>query len=350
MAAPPYLYYTRDLDPPARLIDALAARLLALAPGGGVSFVIGPLVIRATRRATARAVAAMRDPVAAASDLFELRVEEHQPTDPQEESLWRRHRLPPAAISALTARVRERLALALARRQSCAPLLAQLWQQWQAGVHHITLPMLGLLLDQVQAAGGTIREAYVPGVAAGPAREFTIRDAAYAATVLLDGDIPHLARIAPVQTRCDCPWCRDAAAMGRAAPHVRLDPGGDDPAPPRLPRPDYYPSPAAAAAADRAEALLRAALTPEQAAAYAARASFEVPVGARRFRITRGRAFNVHELGADDRPIRQYCVVVRANVPLADQLLAQLLHLRHNPAAFFAVANRQDLTDADGRW
>ena len=93
----------------------------------------------------------------------------------------------------------------------------------------------------------------------------------------------------------------------------------------------------------RAIALLRSWLTPEQAAQWDARGDFEV-LGCdtgRRYRITRGTAMNVHELDADGTTLAQWCFAPESKLASGDVFLAQKIGLETMEQQVLALANTQ---------
>jgi hypothetical protein len=90
---------------------------------------------------------------------------------------------------------------------------------------------------------------------------------------------------------------------------------------------------------ERAEALLRAALSPKQLKELDRRGYFHVTVQERRFRITRGRAGNILEVDARSRALRKLCAHPVDQVPDADTMLAQKLWLEAMPTEFLKIAN-----------
>lgn len=98
----------------------------------------------------------------------------------------------------------------------------------------------------------------------------------------------------------------------------------------------------------RAEALLLAHLTPEQAASYKQHRFFEVLTTCngqlRRYRISYGWAGNIILLDDKGLPASKYCIHPTKAVPYADNLLAQKLLLETDEARFLQIANRTRLT------
>ena len=96
-------------------------------------------------------------------------------------------------------------------------------------------------------------------------------------------------------------------------------------------------------AEQRAIALLRSWLTPDQAAQWDERGDFEV-VGCdtgRRYRITRGTAMNVHELDADGTTLAQWCFAPESKLASGDVFLAQKIGLETMEQHVLALANTQ---------
>lgn len=113
---------------------------------------------------------------------------------------------------------------------------------------------------------------------------------------------------------------------------------------PRPPSAAGRARPVLSVAEDRAEALLRSALSPAQLAEYVERRRFHVvtPSG-RRLRVEWGEVANVVELDAAGRDRAAYCAHPRERVPTADVLVAQKLFLEHDEEGFFRVANTHRL-------
>lgn len=102
---------------------------------------------------------------------------------------------------------------------------------------------------------------------------------------------------------------------------------------------------AKAAAEAKARDLLLEHLTPEQAREFEASKSFVVTSrSGRRYRITLGRAHNVHELDADGKPALELCGhVADYAVPNGDNVLAQKLMLEASEEEYLKLANVWDL-------
>jgi hypothetical protein len=92
-------------------------------------------------------------------------------------------------------------------------------------------------------------------------------------------------------------------------------------------------------AKERAERLLRSALSTKQLGELDRRGYFHVVVGERRFRITRGRSHNIKEVDARGRILRSLCAHPVDQVPDPDTMLAQKLWLESKPEEFFKIAN-----------
>lgn len=94
---------------------------------------------------------------------------------------------------------------------------------------------------------------------------------------------------------------------------------------------------------DRAEALLRAHLNAEQLAQLEAKRYFELELisnkARKRYRIERGQSQNILQLDDSGKPIRRFCVVAAARVPVADQMLMQKLMLEYEEDRFLKTAN-----------
>jgi hypothetical protein len=114
-------------------------------------------------------------------------------------------------------------------------------------------------------------------------------------------------------------------------------------------RPARWPSQRAAASPDdRANRLLDAHLTTEQADTLAHHGWFDVTSQhGHRYRIYRGQVVNVYRLvtggSGHARPVAGYCLRSDAALPDADVMLTQLLLLRTDEDAFLAEADRCDL-------
>jgi hypothetical protein len=94
-------------------------------------------------------------------------------------------------------------------------------------------------------------------------------------------------------------------------------------------------------AEERAQQLLRSWLSADQLAQYDAREHFEV-VGCdtgNRYRICRGKVFNVHELDARGLEVRSWCFTVEG-VVTGDINLAQKIALETFEKKALAIANR----------
>lgn len=92
-------------------------------------------------------------------------------------------------------------------------------------------------------------------------------------------------------------------------------------------------------AEERAEELLKAHLTEEQMQDWERANRFEVVVGERRYRVTRGRAGNVLLLDQRGNPIETYCIHAHDDMPDADHCLSQKLLLESDEETFKRVAN-----------
>jgi hypothetical protein len=93
-------------------------------------------------------------------------------------------------------------------------------------------------------------------------------------------------------------------------------------------------------AEERAQELLRSWLSPEQRAQYDARGNFVV-VGSntgKRYRIYRGRVFNIQELDAEGEEAFAWCFT--AGVATGDVNLAQKIALETFESKVSAIANR----------
>jgi hypothetical protein len=94
-----------------------------------------------------------------------------------------------------------------------------------------------------------------------------------------------------------------------------------------------------AEAKQRAEALLRSCLTPQQQEELDRLNHFHLLVGDRRYRIKRGRSRNIELLDESGRPIKKLCAHPGEYVPDADTMLAQKLMLETDEEAFLKLAN-----------
>jgi hypothetical protein len=92
---------------------------------------------------------------------------------------------------------------------------------------------------------------------------------------------------------------------------------------------------------ERAQALLRSWLSPDQRSQYDACGHFEV-VGCdtgKRYRVYRGGAFNVQELDAQGLETRSWCFTAEG-VPVGDTNLAQKIALENFENQALRIANR----------
>jgi len=93
-------------------------------------------------------------------------------------------------------------------------------------------------------------------------------------------------------------------------------------------------------AAKRAEQLLLAHLTKEQAQAWTEnRAIFVTGKSGKRYKLTDGHGGNMQELGPDGQPVKGFCVHVGNHIPSPDNVLAQKLALEHDEEAILRLAN-----------
>jgi hypothetical protein len=93
---------------------------------------------------------------------------------------------------------------------------------------------------------------------------------------------------------------------------------------------------------ERAIALLRKWLSPEQRAQFDADGHFDV-IGCRtgmRYRVSYGSGTNVHEIDDTGRPIMGWCFVPSGHLVAGDVMLAQKIALETDERAALAVANR----------
>jgi hypothetical protein len=107
---------------------------------------------------------------------------------------------------------------------------------------------------------------------------------------------------------------------------------------PRRPRPRTE-------AHQRALALLRSWLTPEQDEQWSARGDFDV-IGSdtgTRYRITPRAIMNVQQLDEDGRPVARWCFAPEGYFATGDVLLAQKIALETMELKALAIANSQRL-------
>jgi hypothetical protein len=96
-------------------------------------------------------------------------------------------------------------------------------------------------------------------------------------------------------------------------------------------------------AEERAMALLRSWLTPEQDKQWVARREFEV-IGCdtgTRYRITHRAVMNVHQLDPAGRTVVQWCFAPEGGLAPGDILLAQKIALETMEREVLALANKQ---------
>jgi hypothetical protein len=93
----------------------------------------------------------------------------------------------------------------------------------------------------------------------------------------------------------------------------------------------------------RAEALLRAWLTPNQRACYAQFGYFDVigSASGKRYRIGRGAIFNVRELDENGDTVYGWCFVPAVRLVSADEMLAQKIALETSEREVLRTANRE---------
>jgi len=109
------------------------------------------------------------------------------------------------------------------------------------------------------------------------------------------------------------------------------------------PRPDPPAHVAAARVVGaRARRLLMSVLSPAQRQTYEDKRYFDVQVAGKVYRIHQGTHGNVRELGPDGRERYLWCAQPD-HVPTEDAMLAQMLLLKHDEAAFRRVANRRPI-------
>jgi hypothetical protein len=99
---------------------------------------------------------------------------------------------------------------------------------------------------------------------------------------------------------------------------------------------------------DRAYALLKEWLSPEQLALFESRGYFEVKGShsGRRYRIRCGQQFNIEQLDAKGGRVAVWCFVPAGRLPAGDIMLAQKIALETNERGALAVANRGPLVSA----
>lgn len=92
----------------------------------------------------------------------------------------------------------------------------------------------------------------------------------------------------------------------------------------------------------RADLLLASLLTPQQATQYREKQHFELVINGKVYRMNKGRTGNV-QLIENGKPVAQYCAHPEMYVPHGDTLVAQMMMLKTDEAAFLKVANRTAL-------
>lgn len=98
---------------------------------------------------------------------------------------------------------------------------------------------------------------------------------------------------------------------------------------------------AEAEARDKAERLLLEHLNPVQLQQLKEMDAFIVQLETKRYKVRRNH--RVQELGENDKPIAEYCIVPNQDnwqIPNADVMLAKKLMLEHDEALFLRTANR----------
>jgi hypothetical protein len=96
-------------------------------------------------------------------------------------------------------------------------------------------------------------------------------------------------------------------------------------------------------AEEKAHALLRAWLSPEQAQQYNSQKQFEV-IGSNtgtRYRIRHGSMLNIDQLDPAGKKICTWCVVPEENLAASDCMLAQKIALETFETEALAIANRR---------
>jgi hypothetical protein len=99
-------------------------------------------------------------------------------------------------------------------------------------------------------------------------------------------------------------------------------------------------------AEQKAAALLRSWLTPEQVRRWDTQKVIEV-VGSdtgTHYRIRRAAIMNIDELDSDGKVVGQWCVAPQGKLPLADVIIAQKIALETMEAKALASANRRPIS------
>jgi len=93
----------------------------------------------------------------------------------------------------------------------------------------------------------------------------------------------------------------------------------------------------------RAEALLRAWLSPDQLTCYMRFGYFDVigSASGKRYRIGRGALFNIRELDEDGEMAYTWCFLPAVRLSAADEMLAQKIALETSEREALRIANRE---------
>jgi hypothetical protein len=98
---------------------------------------------------------------------------------------------------------------------------------------------------------------------------------------------------------------------------------------------------------EKAEALLKEILTPEERDEWTKQRTITVQAASGvKYKLLPATHGNVRVLGRDGLPDATLCVFTTGNVPLADHLVTQVLMLRHDEKELLAKANRTVLRQA----
>lgn len=95
-------------------------------------------------------------------------------------------------------------------------------------------------------------------------------------------------------------------------------------------------------AASRADLLLLSFLSDAQTEQYQREQRFELHINGRHYRIHKGRSGNI-QLIENGKPVAKYCAHPELWTPDGDTLVAQMLMLQTDEAAFLKIANRTSL-------
>jgi hypothetical protein len=94
-----------------------------------------------------------------------------------------------------------------------------------------------------------------------------------------------------------------------------------------------------AEAKKRADELLKAHLTPQQREELEMKNHFHLLVGAKKYRINRGRSRNIQLVNEQGVVVKTLCAHPSEMIPDADTMLAQKLMLEANENEFLRIAN-----------